>query len=39
MVKETAYPLKARPDMQKGVTFFNRMRDLLQPDFIPVKLG
>ncbi|RYZ92767.1 MAG: gluconate 2-dehydrogenase subunit 3 family protein, partial [Sphingobacteriaceae bacterium] len=34
-----AYPLKAKPGMQQGVAFFNRMRDLTATGFFTTKIG
>ncbi|RYE07408.1 MAG: gluconate 2-dehydrogenase subunit 3 family protein [Sphingobacteriaceae bacterium] len=39
MVTEIAYPLKAKPKMQQGVNFFNRMRDLTASGFFTSKIG
>jgi gluconate 2-dehydrogenase gamma chain len=39
MVTEIAYPLKAKPEMQQGVAFFNRMRDLTASGFFTTKMG
>ena len=39
MVTAIAYPLKAKPEMQQGVTFFNRMRDLTASGFYTSKIG
>ena len=39
MVTAIAYPLKAKPEMQPGVTFFNRMRDLTSTGFFTSKMG
>ncbi len=39
MVKEIAYPLKAKPEMQPGVAFFNRMRDLTATGFYTSQIG
>jgi hypothetical protein len=39
MVTAIAYPLKAKPGMKPGVTFFNRMRDLTATGFFSSKLG
>jgi hypothetical protein len=39
MVNEIAYPLKAKPEMKQGVTFFNRMRDLTATGFFTSKMG
>ena len=39
MVTEIAYPLKAKPEMKQGVTFFNRMRDLTASGFFTSKMG
>ncbi|MFC3562118.1 gluconate 2-dehydrogenase subunit 3 family protein [Pedobacter jamesrossensis] len=39
IVDEIAYPKKARPEMQPGVTFFNRMRDLTASGFYTTQIG
>jgi hypothetical protein len=39
MVKEIAYPNKVKPEMQQGVAFFNRMRDLTATGFFTSKIG
>jgi len=39
MVNEIAYPKKAKPEMQQGVSFFNRMRDLTATGFFTSKMG
>jgi gluconate 2-dehydrogenase gamma chain len=39
MVTEIAYPKKAKPEMQQGVSFFNRMRDLTASGFYTSKIG
>ncbi|MGI4751799.1 MAG: gluconate 2-dehydrogenase subunit 3 family protein [Janthinobacterium lividum] len=39
MVTEIAYPHKAKPQMQQGVSFFNRMRDLTASGFFTSKIG
>jgi len=39
MVNEIAYPKKAKPEMQQGVSFFNRMRDLTATGFFTTKMG
>ena len=39
MVTAIAYPLKAKPEMQQGVSFFNRMRDLTSSGFFTSKIG
>ncbi len=39
MVNEIAYPAKAKPEMQQGVSFFNRMRDLTAIGFFTSKIG
>lgn len=39
MIDRIAYPLKATPDMQQGVAFFNRMRDLTATGFFTTKMG
>lgn len=39
IVDEIAYPKKARPEMQPGVTFFNRMRDLTASGFYTTEIG
>ncbi|UOR05894.1 gluconate 2-dehydrogenase subunit 3 family protein [Hymenobacter aerilatus] len=39
MVTAIAYPMKAKPEMAPGVTFFNRMRDLTATGFFTSKIG
>lgn len=39
IVDEIAYPAKAKPEMQQGVAFFNRMRDLTATGFFTTKMG
>lgn len=39
IVDEIAYPKKARPEMQPGVTFFNRMRNLTASGFYTTEMG
>lgn len=39
MVTLIAYPNKATPDMAQGVSFFNRMRDLVSSGFFTSKMG
>lgn len=39
MVTAIAYPKKAKPEMQQGVAFFNRMRDLTASGFFTTKMG
>jgi gluconate 2-dehydrogenase gamma chain len=39
LVDEIAYPKKAKPEMQQGVAFFNRMRDLTCTGFFTSKMG
>jgi gluconate 2-dehydrogenase gamma chain len=39
MVTEIAYPKKSKPEMQQGVSFFNRMRDLTACGFFTTKIG
>lgn len=39
MVTAIAYPTKAKPGMQQGVSFFNRMRDLTASGFFTTKMG
>jgi hypothetical protein len=39
MVTEIAYPEKAKPEMQQGVAFFNRMRNLTATGFFTSKMG
>ena len=39
MVDEIAYPEKAKPNMQPGVSFFNTMRDLTACGFFTSKIG
>jgi hypothetical protein len=39
LVAKIAYPKRATPDMQAGVAFFNRMRDLTASGFFSSKMG
>jgi gluconate 2-dehydrogenase gamma chain len=39
LVTKIAYPKRATPDMQAGVAFFNRMRDLTASGFFSSKMG
>lgn len=39
IVDEIAYPKKARPEMQAGVTFFDRMRNLTASGFYTTEIG
>jgi hypothetical protein len=39
MVKEIAYPNIAKPEMQQGVAFFRRMRDLTATGFFTSEMG
>ena len=39
MLDEIAYPMKAKPEMQQGVAFFNKMRDLAAIGFFTSKMG
>ncbi len=39
VVDDIAYPAKAKPEMQAGVTFFNRMRDLTSTGFYTTQMG
>lgn len=39
LVSEIAYPAKAKPEMQQGVAFFNRMRNLTASGFFTSKIG
>ena len=39
MVDEIAFPEKAKPEMQQGVSFFNTMRDLTACGFFTSKIG
>jgi gluconate 2-dehydrogenase gamma chain len=39
ILNEIAYPFKAKPAMQPGVTFFNKMRDLTAIGFFTSKMG
>jgi gluconate 2-dehydrogenase gamma chain len=39
IVDDIAYPEKAKPEMQQGVTFFNKMRDLTACGFFTSKIG
>lgn len=39
MVNEIAYPAKAKPEMQQGVAFFDKMRSLTASGFFTSKIG
>jgi hypothetical protein len=39
IVNEIAYPKKAKPEMQAGVAFFNRMRSLTASGFYTTEMG
>ncbi|MES2416897.1 MAG: gluconate 2-dehydrogenase subunit 3 family protein [Bacteroidota bacterium] len=39
LIDQIAYPAKAKPDMQAGVTFFNRMRNLTASGFYTTEMG
>ncbi|MGH7238366.1 MAG: gluconate 2-dehydrogenase subunit 3 family protein, partial [Candidatus Saccharimonadales bacterium] len=39
VIDEIAYPLKAKPDMLQGVSFFNKMRELTAIGFFTSKMG
>jgi gluconate 2-dehydrogenase gamma chain len=39
LVDEIAYPEKAKPEVQQGVSFFNLMRDLTATGFFTSKMG
>ncbi|RFZ82919.1 gluconate 2-dehydrogenase subunit 3 family protein [Mucilaginibacter terrenus] len=39
IVDQIAYPKKAKPEMQQGVAFFNRMRDLTATGFFTSEIG
>lgn len=39
IVNQIAYPLAAKPEMQPGVTFFNKMRNLTATGFFTSKMG
>lgn len=39
IVDDIAYPEKAKPEMQQGVAFFNKMRDLTACGFFTSKIG
>ena len=39
IVKEIAYPLKAKPEMHQGAVFFDRMRTLTATGFYTSKIG
>jgi gluconate 2-dehydrogenase gamma chain len=39
MVDQIAFPEQAKPDMQQGVAFFNKMRDLTACGFFTSKIG
>jgi gluconate 2-dehydrogenase gamma chain len=39
MLDEIAYPMKAKPEMQQGIVFFNKIRDLTAIGFFTSKMG
>jgi len=39
VLDQIAYPMQARPDMQQGVAFFSKMRDLTAIGFFTSKMG
>jgi hypothetical protein len=39
LIDQIAYPAKAKPDMQPGVSFFNRFRNLTASGFFTSKIG
>jgi hypothetical protein len=39
VISDIAYPAQANPEMQPGVTFFNKMRDLTAIGFFTSKMG
>jgi len=39
IIDEIAYPAKAKPEMQAGVAFFNRMRNLTASGFYTTEMG
>jgi gluconate 2-dehydrogenase gamma chain len=39
LLNQIAYPFKAKPEMQPGVAFFNKMRDLTAIGFFTSKIG
>ena len=39
MLQEIAYPMKAKPGMQQGVAFFNKIRDLTAIGFFTTRMG
>jgi hypothetical protein len=39
IVDQIAFPDEAKPEMQQGVAFFNRMRDLTACGFFTSKIG
>ena len=39
ILDEIAYPMKAKPEMQQGVVFFNKIRDLAAIGFFTSKMG
>lgn len=39
LIDQIAYPAKSKPDMQPGVAFFNRMRNLTASGFFTSKIG
>jgi gluconate 2-dehydrogenase gamma chain len=39
MLQDIAYPMKAKPETQQGVAFFNKIRDLTAIGFFTTKMG
>ena len=39
MLQEIAYPMKAKPELQQGVAFFSKIRDLTAIGFFTSKMG
>jgi gluconate 2-dehydrogenase gamma chain len=39
ILQEIAYPMKAKPELQQGVAFFNKIRDLTAIGFFTSKMG
>ena len=39
MVDQIAYPAKAKPEMKQGVSFFNKMRDMVATGFYTSQIG
>ena len=39
MIDQIAYPKKAKPEMAAGVSFFNKMRDMVATGFYTSQIG